>query len=200
MPASGKYSLSGFEIAMPSTCAASDADALARDGVARRADAAIVFVDFAAVGFADRDFAVAVVAFAVFAVFAFGVFAFGVFVFVFDSGVLVFAVFAFDVFVRALFGPAGAAPGAAAARSRTTSAAFLSSRRPMNDGWRSVPSLVHSVNAISATSDGFTQCTSRPAAPRGGSTTGAVFTSSGESFAASAVNVFVSKPVPTRPL
>ena len=36
------------------------------------------------------------------------------------------------------------------ARSRITSFGFLSSRNPWNDGWRSVPSLVHSVNSISA--------------------------------------------------
>ena len=43
--------------------------------------------------------------------------------------------------------------------SRTTSAGSLSSRRPWNRGWRSSPSVVHSLKPTSATSRGWTQCT-----------------------------------------
>src|SRR4030095_14797355 len=39
--------------------------------------------------------------------------------------------------------------GVAAGRSRTTSAGFLSARRPWKEGWRRLPSSVHSVNATS---------------------------------------------------
>src|SRR3954465_3637179 len=46
--------------------------------------------------------------------------------------------------------------------SLTTSFAGLSSRRPWNDGCRSWPSDVHSVNSISPTRSGFTQVTPRP--------------------------------------
>ena len=46
-----------------------------------------------------------------------------------------------------------------AGTSRTTSVAFLSSRRPRKRGWRSSPSCVHSVNPTWATSSGRTQCT-----------------------------------------
>ena len=64
--------------------------------------------------------------------------------------------------------PCGAARRSAscAGCSRTTSRARLSSRRPSNDGWRSVPSRVHSVNVTSPTSSGLTQCARRPSAPR----------------------------------
>ena len=55
------------------------------------------------------------------------------------------------------------AASVAAIRSRTTFEADLSSRTPWNDGWRSSPSRVHSVNVTSHTSVGFTQC-----APRAG--------------------------------
>src|SRR5919198_53841 len=44
-------------------------------------------------------------------------------------------------------------------RSRTTSRAALSLRRPRNRGWRNFPSRVHSVKSTCATSVGFTQCT-----------------------------------------
>src|SRR5690625_1826009 len=45
------------------------------------------------------------------------------------------------------------------ARSRPTSSAALSSRRPRKRGWRNLSSSVHSVKAISATSSGETQWT-----------------------------------------
>ena len=45
-------------------------------------------------------------------------------------------------------------------RSRTTSAAALSSRSPRYLGWRSLPSVVHSENPTCATSSGSTQCAS----------------------------------------
>ena len=41
--------------------------------------------------------------------------------------------------------------------SRTTSAGSLSSRSPLNEGWRSVPDWVHSLNSTSATSLGSTK-------------------------------------------
>ncbi len=62
--------------------------------------------------------------------------------------------------------------------SRTTSVAFLSARNPRNDGWRSAPSSLHSVNATSATSCGFTQCAPFASNPRGGLTNGGVGRSS----------------------
>src|SRR6267154_4048096 len=45
--------------------------------------------------------------------------------------------------------------------SRKTSSGRLSSRRPRNRGCRSLPSVVHSVKRICATSFGLTQCTPR---------------------------------------
>jgi hypothetical protein len=51
--------------------------------------------------------------------------------------------------------------------SRTTSAGSLSSRRPWNRGWRSCPSVVHSLKPTSATRRGWTQCTpARGSLPR----------------------------------
>src|SRR5688500_11733025 len=77
-----------------------------------------------------------------------------------------------DVLVRdvaARFAARGAAfspspsppPLAGSGTSRTTSLASLSSRRPLNDGWRSTPSSVQPVNATCATSVGSTQWTPR---------------------------------------
>ena len=82
--------------------------------------------------------------------------------------------------------------------SCTTSAGFLSRRRPWNLGWRSRPSAVHSVKPTWATSRGSTQCTPDPGRPRTGSKGG-----SGRSRAARAacrlIRVRWSKPVPTLP-
>src|SRR5258705_11022247 len=72
---------------------------------------------------------------------------------------------------------ADAREGADCASSRTTSVAFLSVRSPWNDGWRSAPSLLHSVNAISATRSGLTQCAPLASKPRGGFTNGGCFCS-----------------------
>ena len=63
--------------------------------------------------------------------------------------------FVVDVFVVAV--TAFSEVGGAFARSRPTSLACLSSRRPWNDAWRMLPSGVHSANAISATRRGLTQ-------------------------------------------
>ena len=52
----------------------------------------------------------------------------------------------------------GATDSTGLGTSRTTSRAFLSWRSPWKEGWRRRPSLVHSVNATSATSSGRTQC------------------------------------------
>src|SRR5207237_1951306 len=67
---------------------------------------------------------------------------------------------------------AGVVPVSCTGRSRTTSAAFLSSLNPWKDGWRKVPSCVHSVKAISATNCGLTQYTPLASKPRGGLTKG----------------------------
>jgi hypothetical protein len=96
---------------------------------------------------------------------------------------------------------AGARSAAAtrSARSRTTSRAFLSSRSPWNDGWRSVPSRVHSVNDTSPTSVGLTHVARRPSAPVGGFTKGgrsARFLSSSRRISASDASL---NPVPTLP-
>src|ERR1044072_3825300 len=64
-----------------------------------------------------------------------------------------------------------AARGGGFATSRVTSLAALSSRRPLNDGWRSTPSSVQPANATCATSSGSTQWTPRALYPLGGSTT-----------------------------
>src|SRR3954470_22376395 len=58
----------------------------------------------------------------------------------------------------------GAATGCG--RSATTSAAFLSPRRPRKLAWRTTLSAVNSAKATSATSSGFTQW-APPAPPRG---------------------------------
>src|SRR5690242_19504684 len=63
-------------------------------------------------------------------------------------------------FLAAAFAPrAGASSrtGGMVATSRRTAFAGLSSRRPSNDGWRRLPSGVHSEKLISATSSGLTQ-------------------------------------------
>ena len=52
--------------------------------------------------------------------------------------------------------------------SRTMLRAGLSSRKPWNTACRTMPSRVHSANAISATRSGLTHCTSRASAPMGG--------------------------------
>ena len=67
-----------------------------------------------------------------------------------------------------------ASGGSPAPRSRTTSAAGLSSRSPLKTGWRSWPSPVHSVKATSATSAGDVQCTPRAWRAAGGSAKGGV--------------------------
>ena len=54
--------------------------------------------------------------------------------------------------------------------SRITSAGLLSRRSPWNLGWRSRPSVVHSLKPICATSRGLVQCTPRRGAGRPGRT------------------------------
>ncbi len=54
--------------------------------------------------------------------------------------------------------PRRAAPDTCTSRSRRTSAAGLSSRRPWKTAWRTRPAGVHSVNDTSATHCGRTQC------------------------------------------
>ena len=58
-------------------------------------------------------------------------------------------------------GPGWGTCTAQAGDSRTTSSGLLSPRSPRNRGCRSIPSLVHSVNATCATSAGSTQCAVR---------------------------------------
>src|SRR5438552_15589542 len=98
----------------------------------------------------------------------------------------VFAVVVFRALAAGSFGGGGcgssrttspAREGGACGSSRTTSVAFLSARRPWNDGWRSAPSLLHSVNAISATRSGLIQWAPLASYPRGGFTNGGLLCS-----------------------
>jgi hypothetical protein len=82
-------------------------------------------------------------------------------------------------------------------RSRTTSAAGLSSRRPWKDGCRILPSDVHSLNVTSATSSGRTQW-GLPT-PVGRSSKGDVGCSSVVSRFLRSRSVWPVNPVPTLP-
>src|ERR1700730_2436481 len=84
-------------------------------------------------------------------------------------------------------------------RSRTTSAAFLSSLSPWKDGWRKVPSCVHSVKAISATNCGLTQCTPLASNPRGGVTKGLELFAPPARVRRSDASILSLNPVPTLP-
>src|SRR6266576_4203648 len=94
--------------------------------------------------------------------------------------------------------------------SRTTSLAFLSSRKPRKTGARSFPSRVHSANLISQTNTGFSQCILRimegvipcthcPFCFDGRSTNGQSLRSSARNFLCNTNNHSVVKPVPTLP-
>src|SRR3954471_14100619 len=83
-------------------------------------------------------------------------------------------------------------------RSRTTSRAVLSSRKPMKRPCRSFPCVVHSMNATCTTTSGLTQCArmrGRPAAL----VKGLLGISISLSRARNPSNCCVSKPVPTLP-
>ena len=81
--------------------------------------------------------------------------------------------------------------------SRTTSAGSLSSRRPWNRGWRSSPSVVHSLKPTSATRRGSAQCTpDRGSRPR---SNGGRSRSRAASVACRLSRVCRLKPVPTLP-
>src|ERR1700682_128756 len=90
-------------------------------------------------------------------------------------------------------------PVSCTGRSRTTSAAFLSSLNPWKDGWRKVPSWVHSVKAISATNCGLTQCTPLASKPRGGLTKGLELCDRPSSLRRSDASILSLNPVPTLP-
>src|SRR5690606_10970788 len=83
--------------------------------------------------------------------------------------------------------------------SKRTSFGDLSSRSPLHDGWRSTPSLVHSVKCTSATSLGSTQCTPRASAPCGGLEKGGEGRSSASSRFRRSRSSFSVNPVPTLP-
>ena len=90
-----------------------------------------------------------------------------------------------------------AAGGLRRQRRRTISRAprpALSSRSPLNTGWRSWPSPVHSLKATSATSEGEVQCTPRAWAPLGGSENGGVCRSSARRRFASRASVSLVEP------
>ena len=72
----------------------------------------------------------------------------------------------------------------------------MSSRSPRNDGWRSLPSAVHSVNCTCPTNWGTTQVASRS---RGTPSTGDTFTASLDSRSLSSARSFAENPVPTLP-
>src|SRR4029079_3821523 len=91
--------------------------------------------------------------------------------------------------------PAGDAAGC----YRTTAVARLSGRKPRNDGWRNVPSSVHSANDTSATSNGCTQCARRASAPFGGLWKGLVFAASADSERLSVASDASLNPVPPFP-
>ena len=80
--------------------------------------------------------------------------------------------------------------------SRVIDAASLWVRRPWNTGWRMRPSLVHSVNATSATRLGLTQW---PFTPRGAVSKGGFELPSAARFCFNERNPSSSKPVPTLP-
>ena len=86
-------------------------------------------------------------------------------------------------------------------RSRCTSSASLSSRRPWYTGARSLPSCVHSAKRTSATSSGSTQTTSplRTFGIFGTSANGESSRRSGFKRASSRAISASSKPVPTFP-
>ncbi len=86
--------------------------------------------------------------------------------------------------------------GGAAGFSRTVSIGVLSGRSPWKLGWRSLPSLVHSVKRTCATSRGFTQRASRI---RGAPRTCGSSTSSLRSSCSSSLRCLEEKPVPTLP-
>src|SRR4029079_15486516 len=86
----------------------------------------------------------------------------------------------------------------ASAISRTTSFAGLSSRRPLNDAWRTRLSRVHVAKEIWATSSGLTQCTPRET-PFGKSENGVDDCTSLSSCLRMVCWDFCVKPVPERP-
>jgi hypothetical protein len=92
--------------------------------------------------------------------------------------------------------PAGPLSGAAAP-SRRTSRASLSSRTPRKTGWRSFPSAVHSLKATSTTTRGVTQCGGWLVA--GAGRKGEVRRSRRESRRCSSARVRRVKPVPVWP-
>ena len=95
---------------------------------------------------------------------------------------------------------AASATGAASGPGIATEVGGRSSRRPMNDPWRTRPCGVSSVYSISATSIGFTQwiaCARE--ASRGTDANGGRCGGEPPSRAVSDRSVASSKPVPTRP-
>ena len=97
------------------------------------------------------------------------------------------------------FGPQpGLGPGGGAAEE-VTSFGFTSFRIFTNTGWRSRPSLVHSVNVASHTSDGLTHCASRSGPFRMGGSNGHSRCASASSRSRNSTAKACEKPVPTRP-
>jgi hypothetical protein len=74
----------------------------------------------------------------------------------------------------------------------------LSSRRPRKLAWRTLPSWVNSLKAISATSSGLSQVTPRLSGR--GTSAGLLSVASGFIRLASSPSVSLLKPVPTLPL
>ena len=83
--------------------------------------------------------------------------------------------------------------------SASTSSAGLSWRSPLNAACRILPPSVQPANSISATSSGFSQCTSRVL--RGASLPPNGLLSEAAAFSAGMIRLTVSwpKPVPTMP-
>ncbi len=81
----------------------------------------------------------------------------------------------------------------------STSAAGLSSRRPLKAAWRIEPSPVHPANSISATSVGSSQCALRVSAGSVLRSNGVLSRAAAFSLGMMAATVLAEKPVPMRP-
>src|SRR5262249_36496708 len=85
------------------------------------------------------------------------------------------------------------------ASSATTSSAGLSSRSPLNEAWRTLPSPVQPANSISATSSGRVQCISRFLGGLAPAANGLVLLSMARSLGSSLRITGSLNPVPTFP-
>src|SRR5262249_19916240 len=94
---------------------------------------------------------------------------------------------------------AGASEGGGAATSTLTSEAGLSSRNPLNDAWRTLPSPGQPADSISATSLGLAPFTFAAFPGASVPLNGLVALSTARSLARSVFSTAAPKPVPHRP-